>query len=87
MSFKTPDGKEFKTKKEWKKHYRSLLKFEKVENKNDLVRKPGVRLHAIQICPHAHINTHTHEQTDCERKSIRSVQVKKMYRNGSRSYC
>ena len=63
MSFKTPDGKEFKTKKEWKKHYRSLLKFEKVENKNDLVRKPGVRLHAIQIYPHAHINTHTHTRT------------------------
>lgn len=43
MSYKTPDGKTFATKKEWKKHYLSLLKFENIEDKHDLVRKAPVR--------------------------------------------
>ena len=38
MSFKTPDGKTFETKKEWKKHYLSLLQFKDEENKHDLRR-------------------------------------------------
>ena len=42
MSYKTPDGKTFETKKEWKKHYLSLLKFENMENKHDLCRKAPV---------------------------------------------
>ena len=66
--FKTPDGKVFKTKKEWKKHYRSLLKFEKVENKNDLVRKPGVRFtHRPMNRGLAYHLTTQKQQTDYQR--------------------
>lgn len=35
MVFTTPDGKTFETKKEWKKHYLSLLQFKDVSDTHE----------------------------------------------------
>jgi len=42
MVFTTPDGKTFETKKEWKKHYLSLLQFKNVSDQHDLVRRAPI---------------------------------------------
>ena len=43
MGFKTPDGKEFETKKEWRKYmYENFYSFTKKENESEpLVKAPG----------------------------------------------
>lgn len=41
-AFKTPDGRHFATRKEWKKHYRSLLRFKDETDKHDLCRRAPI---------------------------------------------